>query len=368
MSTVTWRRRGWLAAASGLALLMVAFSPRADGQARGQAPAGRGRAVFSLSDPAPQDPALKGAIDLHAHQDPDSSGPSYTQAARSVDAIDLYTRAKAAGMRGFVIKQHLDQTAGLAYYIRRLHPDLEVFGGMGSNLTTGTKVNPWAITHMAEIKGGWGRIVWMPSWDSENSSHRITTRKPPSFVAVATCGAQPFWSNYPKPCPKGELLPEVKQALQVIATTKTRDSNGDLVLATGHNSYEEIVLMVREAVRVGVKRIILTHPLLDIVDMHDEQIKEVVGMGPGIYAEFTALFGNPNGRPETVKRYVSGIRAAGVERAFVSSDSGQAGAAFHPDALANAARALRAQGFSERELDLLFKINPATILGLPTAN
>jgi hypothetical protein len=187
-------------------------------------------------------------------------------------------------------------------------------------------------------------------------------------VAVAACGTQPFWSNYPKPCAKGELLPEVKQALQVIATTKTRDSNGDLVLATGHNSYEEIVLMVREAVRVGVKRIIITHPLLDIVDMHDEQIKEVVGLGPGIYAEFTALFGTPNARPEVVKRYVSGIRAAGVERAFVSSDSGQLGAAFHPDALANAARALRAQGFTERELDLLFKINPVTILGLPPAN
>jgi hypothetical protein len=69
-----------------------------------------------------------------------------------------------------------------------------------------------------------------------------------------------------------------------------------------------------------------------------------------------------------VKRYVSGIRAAGVERAFVSSDSGQAGAGFHPDVLANAARALRAQGFTERELDLLFKINPATILGLSPAN
>jgi hypothetical protein len=313
----------------------------------------------------PKDAALQGAIDMHAHQDPDSSGPSYTQAARSIDALDLYARAKAAGMRGFVIKQHLDQTAGLAYYIRKLHPEFEVFGGMGSNLTTGPAVNPWAITHMAEIKGGWGRIVWMPSWDSENSSRRITTRKPPAFVAVATCGNQAFWVNFPKPCPNGELRAEVKEALRVMATTKTRDSNGDLVLATGHNSYEEIVLMVREAVRVGVTRIIITHPLLDIVDMHDDQIKEVVSMGPQIYAEFTSQFGNPNAPAANVKRHVSGIRAAGVERAFVSSDTGQLGAIFQPDALANAARTLRAQGFSERELDLLFKINPARILGLP---
>jgi hypothetical protein len=339
---------------------------QADGAARGQGggPDGRGRASYSLNDPAPQDPALRGAIDLHAHQDPDSFGPSYGQAARSLDALDLYARAKASGMRGFVIKGHLDQTAGLAYYMRKLHPDMEIFGGMGSNLTTGAKVNPWAITHMAEMKGGWGRIVWMPSWDSENSIHRLP-RRPPGYVAVAQCGALPFWVNYPKPCPDGgDLLPEVKEALQVIAKAKTRDSNGDLVLATGHNSPSEVRLLVREAVRVGVKHIIITHPLLDIVDMHPAEIREVVNMGPEIYAEFTSQFGNPGQRPEVVKTYVEGIRAAGVEHSFLSSDTGQLNSNWQPDALANVARTLRANGFTERELDIMLKINPAKILGI----
>jgi len=242
---------------------------------------------------------------------------------------------------------------------------MEIFGGMGSNLTTGTKVNPWAITHMAEIKGGWGRIVWMPSWDSENSIHKLA-RKPFAYVAVAQCKGLAFWIDYPKPCPDGgELLPEVKEAMQVIATTKTRDSNGDLILATGHNSPPEVKLMVKEAVRVGVKHIIITHPLLDIVEMTPAEIKETVAMGPEIYAEFTSGFGNPNARPEMVKLYIEGIRAAGVEHAFVSSDTGQLNSNWQPDALANCARVLRANGFTERELDLLFKINPAKILGLP---
>jgi hypothetical protein len=340
---------------------------RAQQQPAGQQDAGRGRGRgnYSLSDPVPQDPALQGAIDMHAHQDPDSNGPSYGQAARSVDAIDLAKRAKAAGMRGFVIKQHLDQTAGLAYYMRKLNPDMEIFGGMGSNLTTGSKVNPWAITHMTEIKGGWGRIVWMPSWDSENSSHRVRNFKQPAFISVARCAnGGLFWAAFPKPCPNGELLPEVREAIQVIATKKTRDSNGDLILATGHNSPEEVVMIIKEAVRAGVKHIIITHPLLDVVDMHDAQIKEAISLGPEIYAEFTSQFGNPNATPETLKRYVSGIRAAGVEHAFVSSDTGQLGSPFQPDALAAAARALRTQGFTERELDLLLKVNPAKILGI----
>jgi hypothetical protein len=86
-----------------------------------------------------------------------------------------------------------------------------------------------------------------------------------------------------------------------------------------------------------------------------------------IYAEFTSQFGNPNATPETVREYATAIRAAGVENSFVSSDTGQLRSKFQPDALADAAKALRAQGFTERELDLLFKINPAKILGARAA-
>ena len=75
----------------------------AAGQGRGE---GRGRGpAMKLTDPVITDPAIQnGGIDMHAHQDPDSNGPSYGQAARSDDALDLYERAKAAGMRGFVCK------------------------------------------------------------------------------------------------------------------------------------------------------------------------------------------------------------------------------------------------------------------------
>jgi hypothetical protein len=347
------------------AVVALAVFTNQRGSAQEPRPAGAApRPVYSLSDPVPQDPALRGAIDMHAHQDPDSNGPSYGQAARSLDAMDLYTRAKAAGMRGFVIKSHLDSTAGAAYYMKKLHPEMEFFGGMGSNLTTGPTVNPWAITHMAEMKGGLGRIVWMPSWDSEFSVHHLP-RRPPGYVAVARCGKLPFWINYPKPCENGELLPEVKEALAIIANTKTRESNGDLILATGHNSAPEVKLLVKEAVRVGVKHIIVTHPLLDSVDMSAADIKEVVGMGPEIYAEFTSQFGNPGQRPEMVKTYLEGIRAAGPAHAFISSDTGQAGSIWQPDALANCAKLLRANGFTEADLDLMLKINPAKILGIP---
>jgi hypothetical protein len=243
---------------------------------------------------------------------------------------------------------------------------MEIFGGMGSNLTTGPKVNPWAIKHMTEIKGGWGRVVWMPSWDSEHSSHEVKNWKQPAFISVARCAdGSAFWAKYPTPCAKAELLPEVKEAISVIATAKTRDSNGDLILATGHNGPEEVKLMVEEAVKAGVKHIIVTHPRLSAVGMSHAQIKEIVSLGPEIYAEFTSQFGRPNAQPDMVKDYVEAIRAAGVEHAFVSSDTGQLRSPYQPDALAAAAQTLRKNGFTEREVDLLLKINPAKILGLP---
>ena len=152
-------RRTWQAVSvcAGLATvaLSVAMMPGTSAQGRGQ---GRGQAITrSLSDPLVTDPIIRGAIDLHAHQDPDSYGPSYGQAARSLDAIDLVKRAKAAGMRGFVIKMHLDQTAGLAYYVRTLYPEMEIFGGTPDF----RNLSEFAIRFWKSclIRNGWARIV-----------------------------------------------------------------------------------------------------------------------------------------------------------------------------------------------------------------
>jgi hypothetical protein len=60
----------------------------------------------------------------------------------------------------------------------------------------------------------------------------------------------------------------------------------------------------------------------------------------------------------------------GPAHLIVSTDSGLVGSRNHADALVHAAQTLRAAGFSEADLDLMFKANPARVLGLrwaPTA-
>jgi hypothetical protein len=49
---------------------------------------------------------------------------------------------------------------------------------------------------------------------------------------------------------------------------------------------------------------------------------------------------------------------------FVGSDSGLVGTPNHPDALAMAAKSLRAAGFTEQDLNRMFKETPARLVGL----
>jgi predicted metal-dependent phosphotriesterase family hydrolase len=64
-------------------------------------------------------------------------------------------------------------------------------------------------------------------------------------------------------------------------------------------------------------------------------------------------------------RVLDAMRAIGSDSFFVASDSGLVGTPNHTDALVMAARVLRQNGFDERALDVMFKENPARLLGLP---
>jgi hypothetical protein len=104
---------------------------------------------------------LKGAIDFHAHQAPDSVG-------RAMDAEDEARAVKAAGMRGVVMKNHYEQTSSLAYLVRKNVPGIEIFGGITSDLANGG-INLEAVRDMVDTTGGYGRVIWLPTFDNETS-------------------------------------------------------------------------------------------------------------------------------------------------------------------------------------------------------
>lgn len=289
---------------------------------------------------------IKDAIDVHTHLDPDSFGTYSSQMARRLDIIDMANRAKAAGMRGFVIKQHYDQTAQLAAIASKVVPGVEAFGQLCLNLTVGG-LNPIAIHHFAEVKGGRARIVSMPTWDSANN---VVHSKDPTRRSVAVSF-------------NGELLPETRAAIEAIATAKIRDSDVKLALATGHIAPQEVLMVIREAKKQGIERIMVTHAMGHPVDMTLEQMKEAAGLGA--YIEFAAGFVLGTQQPGTLQKNFEAIRALGADHVILSSDSGQAGQRYPDDAMAIMAARLRDLGIPAADIRKMMVENPAKLLGLP---
>jgi hypothetical protein len=283
-----------------------------------------------LSFTAQAQSSLTGVIDIHAHTGPD-------RIPRSIDAIDLARMAKARGMRGLVLKNHYESTAAQAYLVRKEVPGLEVFGGIDLNLTVGG-LNPAAIEQMVQMNGGWGRVIWMPTFDAENQVHVSKENRP--FVSVAK---------------NGRLVPEAVQVIALAAKHR-------LLLATGHSSAEEGVMIVREAHRQGVPHIVVTHAMKSPIRMTIPQMQEAAREGAFIEFDYSGLLGT---KPQLrIEDYVKAIRQIGPASAILSSDLGQPGNPLHPDGLAAFYEALRKQGFSQAEIDMMSKTNPARALGL----
>src|SRR6185295_15393412 len=118
---------------------------------------------------------LDGVIDIHVHSAPDNVD-------RSIDSIDVAKLARDRGMRAIVLKSHYEPTATMAFIVRKAVPGIEVFGGIDLNLTVGG-MNAAAVEHMTQITGGYGRLVWMSTFDAENQVRYSKAARP--FVRVS---------------------------------------------------------------------------------------------------------------------------------------------------------------------------------------
>lgn len=277
---------------------------------------------------------LKGAIDFHVHSSPDG-------VPRSIDADDLARLAKQYGMRGLVLKNHHESTAALAYMVRKEVPGIEIFGGITQDLSVGG-INVEAVKQMILMKGGWGRVVWLPTFDAENAVKRAGGTGP--FVPVSK---------------DGHLLPDVLELIDFIA------QHDDLVLETGHVSPEEGLMVIHEAHQRGVKHIVVTHANNVIVDMTIPQMQEAARDGAFIELDANGAWG---AKPQhTYAEYAEAIRQVGPKYVILGTDFGSMQnppRPLHPQGLLDFMNALHAQGISVADLNLMTKTNPALALGL----
>jgi hypothetical protein len=272
---------------------------------------------------------LKGAVDIHVHQDPDS-------APRVIDADEVARQAKAAGMRAIVLKNHWEPTASLAFMVRKMVPGIEVFGGVTGDIATGG-VNAEAVRHLAGVKGGYGRVVWLPTFDASN---QVKGRGPQVEVAK-----------------DGKLLPETMAVIDFIA------KHPPLMLETGHVSAEEALLVMREARARGVKYVVATHGMSGPTNLTVAQAQEFIRLGG--YIEF--VYGDAPNHPETIPKYAEWIRALGPAHCIISSDLGGVRTFYRPmptQGMLDFMNALHKAGLPVADINLMAKTNPAKVLGL----
>ena len=291
--------------------------------------------------PPPKVSPAAGVIDMHVHSHPDVFG-------RNMDDIDVATLAKAKGMRGLVLKNHVSETASRAALVMKVVPGIEVFGGIVLNKAVGG-INPDAVEWMHRVYGSRGKIVWLPTFESDR--HVKVLSKPDARGLVVA--------------PGGQVTPEMEAILKIIARE-------NLVLATGHVHPEEIIAVVRRGRELGVKNMLITHGLTNVPGLTMAQAKQVADMGAVIEVCFLQFLAGPNAplaflthwTQVNAKNVATAVKEIGAKSLIISSDLGQSANMTHPDGIEAAIAAMKKENISDADIDVMMRKNPARLLGL----
>ena len=276
------------------------------------------------------DRLLEGALDIHVHFSPDP------KVERRGSAIDVAQQARDMGMRGLVLKSHEYPSHPVAYTASQAVPGITLIGGITLDVEVGG-LNPMAVESSANMGG---RVVWMPTY-----SARADRQHKGLNGGIYLLDDQ------------GRLVPEVYAIMELV-------KSHDMVLATGHISTQESMVLVAEARNMGIQRIVVTHAttMAFWTGMTLEDMKSLASMGA--YIEHCLHVMMPLTYRLTPKELVDTITAIGTENCIVSTDFGQDYHPMPPEGLRMGIASLLQAGMEEVEVGILVKDNPTRLLGL----
>jgi hypothetical protein len=277
---------------------------------------------------------LEGAIDIHLHPHPDSS-------PRLLNDLEAAAQAKAVGMRAISIKCHASATPDRAYLAE------QAVGGL----------NPEAV-RMAIRMGAKG--IWATSMSEHEVQYVRRSR--------ALMGAETMDMTYPEKGitifdDDGRIKPEVVDIIEQVAAA-------DIMLSTGHLSVQEAHVLLDEANKAGVKKLVVHTVNYHTMNYPLEDLQKMVEVnGALLEFGFTSLPG-PIWGPVDPSRNISlddvchSIRTVGVENCVLSTDSGQFTSPTPIECMRLWFELLKVKGFTREEYDIMAKVNPAKLLGL----
>ena len=282
---------------------------------------------------------LEGACDIHVHSAPDVY-------PRIMNDVELAQCARDVGMRAIVIKNHWTDTAARAQVATEV-TGFPVFGGIALNLSVGG-VNPQAVG--PALKMG-AKVVWMPTLHARkflaNKSHVQ------NMVGEISAGLQGLY-----------LLKDDGGLLEKCYAIFDQIIAHDACLATGHISKPEAKALVAEAARLGVKKIVVTHPMASFVNYNVEEMKELLDLGATWLEHVFNDTTRHVSHPITREALFEGMRAVGSEHCIMSTDSGQWLNPIPAQQMGIYITDALNFGFSSAEVKKMVQDNPAAMLGL----
>ncbi len=286
---------------------------------------------------------LQGAIDLHLH-----AGPSVFP--RLMDAVETAKAARAAKMRGIVIKHHHTSSVDRGYFVHKAVPEVEVYGGVTLNYAAGG-LNPFAVDSAFRLGG---KMVWMPSVDARNHKRH--------FGELGKYGLR---LDYDKPSiyrdaqgitilDEGGLKPEIGQILDIVA-------DHDAAVATSHLDLEESKALVQESRRRDVKTVV-THVNFVTASLSTDDQRWMAEKGAYLELCYSSL--SPTWRCTSIEDVAETVRVVGPEHYVLASDLGQVHNPAPPEGLRIYISLLLERGLDSEEIRVMVRENPERILGL----
>jgi len=309
-----------------------------------------------------QDIDLTGLIDTHIHTAPDVR-------PRTINDIEATQQAAEAGMRAIVFKSHVTCTADRAAIAETIVPGVHVFGSVTLNDAVGG-LNPVAVEAALNLGA---RVVWMPTISARNHIIRFDGEPPSLIRRRHSDGAPPLIKRrhsddapslikrrHSDDAPSGiSLVTEEGDLQPVLFDIFDLVRQHDAVLGTAHVSVPEITALVREARAAGVAKVVVTHPELPWVDVPVDVQEELRDLGAAFERCYVSSI---DGAP--FARIVTEIRRVGLDSTVLATDFGRSPLPPPVEGMRAYVAALLAEGFTNRDIQLMAGENPSRLLGL----
>lgn len=286
---------------------------------------------------------IREAYDLHVHMGPEVIPRKYNTPEQLMQSLS----GKVAGV---ALKNHFFSTVPIAAMIPA--GKLKVVGSVVLNNFVGG-LNPDAI-YAASTLAKDPFIVWFPTVSAKQFLNNSTWEIAPEWVDKNAA----FSARKANDIVGIRLLDENNKLTSASIAILRAIKQTDAILATGHISWQESRALIQKAATMGIKRMIVTHPIYQRIAMPISIQKELASFGAKI-EQCWSMWKIDNIPMNTI---AGQIKAIGATNCIISSDSGQSFSSPPNQALYNFCEKLLKEGVSLKELKTMCMANPKKLI------